>query len=146
MIVPAASRPVSAVFLAIGIFLLWYFGVPDRGSLNVERGRVVSVMPTGNMWHEATLSTERGARLTCKAREKWHDFARVCPIEAYRTATGQGLLVHHDGKDAYHVTLESGAVLLDYGEFEERTSLGYACFLLLLAMSVFAWRQGAKRG
>jgi hypothetical protein len=127
------------VFVSIAVFLIYYTWIPSEDSLTLESGRVVEVIKGRNTWYEATITTDSGVTLTCKARKNPLAWANRCPIEELEKIKDSKVDVMHNGKTPY-VIKHGKATLLDMASHRKAQATGIVLAFMVLGMGYIGLR------
>ncbi|MDO9299945.1 MAG: hypothetical protein Q7T89_01115 [Anaerolineales bacterium] len=126
----------ALVFLAIAGYFVYSTWLPSQDSLTQEQARVVAVTKQRNWWYEASIQTQSGVTLTCRAKKSPTAWASRCPIEELEPLVGQPVMVRHDGETLY--VIESAGVELlgmDQHRSAQYTAWGIGALLLIMAFA-----------
>ena len=124
---------VFIVFASIGAFLVYYTWIPSEKSLTEEGGRIVDVVKGKNTWYEATIATDSGVTLTCKARKNPMAWASRCPIEELEKIKGAKVTVSHNGETLYIIKSGETTLLgMDAHRSAQTTSIILASMMLAM--------------
>ncbi|MBN1934036.1 MAG: hypothetical protein JW934_05205 [Anaerolineae bacterium] len=135
--VSLTSVVVLVVFAAIAGFLIVYTWVPGQRSLTREQGRVTQVVKQKNTWYQATIVTQSGVTLTCRARKNPMAWASRCPIEEMEKRVGTPVTVSYAQETLY--IIESGDVtLLGLQEHRQAQATAIVLAIMLLGMAFMA--------
>ncbi len=124
------------IFLAIATYFVYATRLPTQDSLTQETARVIAVTKQKNWWYEASIQTQSGVMLTCRAKKNPNAWASRCPVIELEGLVGQSVTVWYN-PDRLYVIEHAGVELMgmDQHRSAQYTAWGLTALVLVMALA-----------
>ncbi len=125
----------ALIFAAIAGYFIYETRLPSKDALTQETARVMAVTKQKNWWYEASIQTQSGVTLTCRAKKNPNAWASRCPVIELEGLVGQPVKVWYDSERLYVIEHAGVEILgMDQHRSAQYTAWGIGLLLLIMAL------------
>ncbi|MBK6792778.1 MAG: hypothetical protein IPG80_09575 [Anaerolineales bacterium] len=126
----------ALIFVAIAGYFIYETRPPSQDALTQETARVLAVTKQKNWWYEASIQTQSGVVLTCRAKKNPNAWASRCPVIELEGLVGQPVTVWYN-PDRLYVIEHAGVELMGMEQHQsaQYTAWGLAALVLVMALA-----------
>ncbi len=127
----------ALIFVAIAGYFIYEPRLPSQDALTQETARVLAVTKQKNWWYEASIQTQSGVVLTCRAKKNPNAWASRCPVIELEGLVGQPVTVWYN-PDRLYVIEHAGVELMGMEQHQsaQYTAWGIGILMFIMALGV----------
>jgi hypothetical protein len=127
----------ALIFIAIAGYFIYETRLPSQDALTQETARVMAVTKQKNWWYEASIQTQSGVLLTCRAKKNPNAWASRCPVIELEGLVGQSVKVWYEPERLYVIEHAGVEILgMDQHRSAQYTAWGIGILMFIMALGV----------